>query len=177
MFEHATVARPYARGVFEQAREQKQLEPWSEALAILSGIVSDPTVRKLIHDPRIAVGRLTDLILSIGGDKFFPMVKNFVKLLIAAGRIQFAPEIARQFEELRAQTEGRSDIEIVTAYELSEEEGDRLAKAISKRLGKEVNVTTQVDKALIGGALIRMGDQVIDASVRGRLQQLSANFA
>ncbi|HYY16870.1 MAG TPA: F0F1 ATP synthase subunit delta [Gammaproteobacteria bacterium] len=177
MQEDTTIARPYAQAAFECAREQGQLEAWSKMLSFLSLLVADPTMRKIIQDPRIPRARLLELIFDIGGEYLLEQGRNFLKLLVEAGRIQLAPAIARLYEELRAEAERVVDVNVITAYALDNTQEQVIAEAVKKRTGKNVKVSTLVDRGLIGGVVVRIGDRVIDASVRGRLQQLASQLA
>jgi F-type H+-transporting ATPase subunit delta len=177
MQENTTIARPYAQAAFGYAREQGQLEAWSKVLSFLSLLVADPTMRKIIQDPRIPRARLLELIFDIGRDFLFEEGRNFSKLLIEAGRIQLAPAIARLYEELRAEAERVVDVDVITAYALDKAQEQMIAEAVKKRTGKQVKVATRIDRGLIGGVVVRIGDLVIDASLRGRLQQLASQLA
>ena len=172
MLENITIARPYAAAAFSQAHEDGDLDSWSGALEFLGYVVSDPDMRKVILDPRVGKARLTQLLLDIGGDRFGPLLRNFVGLLVENERVHLAADIGSVFEKLRAGAEGTVEIEMISAYALSEREQQRIANAVAKRLGRQVEVATRVDKDLIGGAVVRVGDLVLDASVRGRLNKL-----
>lgn len=177
MLENATVARPYATAVFEQARETGQVAEWSDLLALLSLLVSDPDLRGLIFNPRVTRQQLQELIFEIGGDVFSDAGRNLVKTLVQAERLQYAPYIKDLYERKRADAEGKVEVEVVTAYELDRRQQDDLAAAMAKRLGKQVQLTTSIDAFLIGGVVIRAGDSIIDASLRGRLAELRNELA
>jgi len=176
MQENLTIARPYAQAAYEQALTEGQLVAWSEALAFLAGVLSDPDMRRLVHDPRVGRQRLLDLLFELGGARFSASVRNFVKVLSAAQRLGVAGEIAQVFERHRADAENVANAEIVTAYPLAAAEESRIADAIRKRLGKEVRVRQRVDQTLIGGAVVRVGDTVFDVSLKGGLSQLANLF-
>ena len=172
MQEKTTIARPYAQAVFELAQETSTVDAWSGALALLNRIVSDPQMRLLVNNPKVSDQQLQDLVIEIAADAFSAQAKNFIKVLVAASRLQYAPQIAELFEAMRANAEGRIDVEVIAAYELDKTQEDDIAKGISARLGKTVRISSSVDETLIGGAVIRAGDSVIDASLRGRLTEL-----
>jgi F-type H+-transporting ATPase subunit delta len=176
MFENATIARPYGAAAFALAQERNELQAWSEGLALLSAVVMHPDMRRIISDPRIPKARLSELVLAIGGDRYLGAVRNFVKLLVRNGRLQVAPEIARLYEVKKAEAQGSVDVEVTSAFVLKPEESDKIAQALARRLSKTVNLSTRVDRKLIGGGVVRVGDLVIDASLRGRLNQLSHAF-
>ncbi len=177
MIETATIARPYAQAAFEQASEEDQLPRWSEVLQTLSQIVSDKTMRQVIHDPRISNERLTQLIMGIIGDKLTKTTSNFIRILVDAGRLTVATKIFEQFEEKRSIAEGKVEVHVLSAYPLSDDQKSKITQVMSKRLGKNVHVVSEVDQSLIGGAIIRAGDSVIDTSIKGRLQDLENLFA
>ncbi|MGQ0592456.1 MAG: F0F1 ATP synthase subunit delta [Gammaproteobacteria bacterium] len=177
MQETATVARPYAQAAFEHARGSGQGSEWSEGLAYLAALFSDPILRGLVHDPRIGRPRLTELIFDLAGERLTPDLRNFVRVLLDADRILIVPEIARLFAALVAEAAGMAEVEVISAFALEEGQQLAIARAVRRRAGKDIEVKTRIDPALIGGAVIRMGDLVIDASVRGRLQQLASQFA
>lgn len=177
MQETATVARPYAQAAFEHARGSGQGSAWSEGLAFLAALFSDPTLRALAHDPRIGRPRLTQLIFDLAGERLTPDLRNFVRVLLDADRILIVPEIARLYALLVAEAAGMAEVEVISAFALEEGQQLAIARAVRRRAGKDIDVKTRIDPALIGGAVIRMGDLVIDVSVRGRLQQLASQFA
>ncbi len=172
MLENATIARPYATAVFELAQETGQVEAWSAMLGLLSLIVSDNSLRALIANPKVSRQQLQELVFDVCGDELSGAGQNFVKVLVQAERLQYASYIKDLYEQLRAAAEGKVEVEVVTAYTLDERQQAGIADTISARLGKRVSVRTAVDETLIGGAVIRAGDAIIDASLRGRLGEL-----
>lgn len=173
MLEKTTIARPYAQAVFELAQETSGVSEWSDALAVLSQIVSDSQMRLLVNNPKISHEQLQDLVIGIGNDAFPQPFRNFVKVLVSASRLQYAPQVAELFEAMRAEAEGTIDVEVRAAYELDQAQEDNIARRISERLGKKVKISSTIDESLIGGAVIRAGDSVIDASLRGRLNEMA----
>lgn len=176
MLEKATIARPYAQAVFELARESDNASEWSGALALLSRIVSDKQMQLLTNNPKVSHQQLQDLVIEIAADSLSKQARNFVKVLVSAGRLQYAPQVASLFEAMKADAEGTVDVEVISAYELDQGQQDSIAKGISARLGKKVSISAMVDETLIGGAIIRAGDSVIDASLRGRLTKLGSDL-
>jgi F-type H+-transporting ATPase subunit delta len=175
--EKASLARPYARAAFEQARGEGSLGRWSEQLELLSLIASDPLMRRVIYSPKINNEQLAALVTELCSGRLTPSGGNFIRLLVDAGRLEVAPEIHRQFEQRRLEAEGRADVEVVSAYEIDAAQRARIRGLMARRLGREINLVARVDRALIGGAVIRSGDSVIDASVRGRLRVLGNQLA
>lgn len=173
MLENATIARPYATAVFELAQETGQVEAWSAMLGLLSLVVSDNSLRALIANPKVSRAQLQELVFDVCGEELSGAGQNFVKVLVQAERLQYASYVKDLYEQMRAAAEGKVEVEVVTAYTLDEQQRAAIADTISTRLGKQVTVRTSVDETLIGGAVIRAGDSIIDASLRGRLGELS----
>jgi F-type H+-transporting ATPase subunit delta len=174
MEERATLARPYALAVFKLAKERDQLELWSEMLVFLSAVAADATMKGVIADPRLKRGQVAELFIDIGGGRLSDRGQNFVRVLAESGRLGLLPEILALYEEERARAEQRQRIEIVSAYALSPKFKGLIGQAMQQRLGLAVDLGTRIDRDLIGGVVIRAGDLVIDASLRGRLQGLGA---
>ena len=177
MQENITSARPYARAVFEQARAEGELGLWSGMLDLLVRIVSDPLMRTLIKNPKVSHDQLTNILLDICGSSFNEKGKNFVRILVESRRLSVAGEIHRLYEKYKASAEGIAGVEVITAYPLEDSQHEQIKQIMTRRLGKKIEITTHVDQSLIGGAIIRAGDSVIDASLKGRLQQLSRIIA
>ena len=172
MLENSTIARPYATAVFELAQETGQVDEWSAMLGLLGLLTADEDMRQLITNPKVSRQQLQDLVLEVCGAGLSGLGRNLVKLLVRADRLQYAPYIKNQYEQMRATAEGKVEVEVVTAYELDRQQQDGIAEIVERRLGKQVNIKTSVEDSLIGGAVIRAGDSIIDASLRGRLTEL-----
>lgn len=172
----ATVARPYAKAAFETAVAQGDLSNWSKMLELLAWVVLDPRVESVIEDPRHAPGRTAEIIVELCGDQLDARGANFVALLAENGRLAALAEIFEQFEAARAEHERRVEVEIISAFALSDVQQGKLADALKKRLDREISITTSVDGSLIGGVIIHAGDTVIDGSLRGRLAQLESSL-
>jgi F-type H+-transporting ATPase subunit delta len=176
MAERVTTARPYAKAAFEYAREHKQFARWSQVLQIAAGVVSDAGVQKLLANPLVTAAQLVDLIADIAGNSLGKLdgeSRNFLEALAYNRRLGLLPEIAEVYETLRAEVENIADVQVVSAFPLEDKQRDRLAKALQKRLRCEIRLTCAVDPHLIGGAVVRAGDLVIDGSLRARLDQLA----
>ncbi len=173
MAEVSTIARPYALAAFKQAKEEKKLGEWSEMIEALALIVSDPLMKGLIANPGVKRDQLADLVIDVAGKALSDTGKNFVRVLLEKNRLKYLPEVRRIFEEERAESEGRSKVEVTSAFDLNEEQKKNITSAMSKRLGTKVDLSVKVDDALIGGVVIRAGDLVIDASLRGRMSRLA----
>ncbi|NIR61478.1 MAG: F0F1 ATP synthase subunit delta [Gammaproteobacteria bacterium] len=174
MSEIAAQARPYAQAVFKRARERTDFEGWSRMLQTAAQVAEDPRVRALIASPRVGSEELARVFLDICGDALGAEGGNLIRLLAENDRLAALPDIAALYELQRAEAEGTVEAQVISAYPLEERAERRIAEALKKRLGREVNITQRTDRALIAGAVVRAGDLVIDGSVRGRLARLAS---
>ena len=172
MDDPSALARPYGLAAFRQAQEEGTVEEWSATLELLTTIMQDATMRGLIVNPKVNNQQLAELIIDVGGDGISKTGGNFVRLMAENERLGEVAGVAAVFEAERAASEGRSHVEVTSAFALTEPQQNKIADSMSKRLGTEVDISVTVDKSLIGGVVIRAGDTVIDASLRGRLDQL-----
>ena len=180
MAEKATVARPYARAAFEYAREHGALGAWSKLLSIGAAVASEPGIGALLGNPRVGAAELVELVAGVAassGATVDAQSRNFLSLLAQGGRIGYLPEIAAQFETLRAEIENTLDVEVTTAMSLSEAQKAHLSDALAKRFGRTVRIEEKVDASLVGGAIVRAGDLVIDGSLQGRLVRLEQQMS
>ncbi len=173
MSELSTLARPYAEAVFRLAQGESDLAGWSSRLATLAAIVSDSQLARLNADPAMASDRVAALVIDVAGAPLGARGANFVKVLAENGRLSLLPVIAGQFETLKASAEGTLEATITSAQALAQEQIDALVAGLKAKFNRAVNVQVAVDPELIGGAVIAIGDQVIDGSVKGRLQRMS----
>jgi len=172
MAEPSTLARPYAKAVFELARDGNALTEWSAMLAGLAAAVRDPGVARAIGHPAIGHGQLAEVLIQAMGAKATDQSKNLLRLLSEYDRLKLAPMIAEQFEALRAEHERRVDVQIVSAVPVDAAQQKALVAAVQKKLDREVKVEWKTDPSLIAGAQIRAGDTVIDGSISGELARL-----
>lgn len=173
MAEIATIARPYAEAVFRLARQSDSFQQWSEVLKLASAITKDQTMQACMHNPKLTADQIGSLFLSVCGDKLNNAARNFVKLLVENGRLQALPKITEMFEQRRAEQEGVVEAQIYSAYPLDEQQRKDLVNIVENRFKRKVNTTIHIDPGLIGGAKIVVGDEVIDASVLGKLQAMA----
>jgi F-type H+-transporting ATPase subunit delta len=173
MSELSTLARPYAEAVFRMAQGENDLAGWSSRIATLAAIVADPQVARLIADPAVAAARVAGLVIEVAGGGLGERGANFVKVLAENDRLSVLPEIGTQFEALKANAEGTLEATITSAQELTQAQLADLVAGLKAKFSRAVNVQVAVDPELIGGAVIAIGDQVIDGSVKGRLQRMA----
>jgi F-type H+-transporting ATPase subunit delta len=171
-----TIARPYAEAIFARARETEQVATWSEALQTLSAFSADPDLAAQIGNPNVPRERLRDAILEVAGDGLSTEARNLVSLLAANNRLATLPEITRLFTELQTRHQGVRQVQVLSALEMTADEQKRLASALAKRLGAEVEMEVETDPSLIGGVEVRAGDLVIDGSVRAKLHKLATEL-
>ena len=172
MAERATIARPYAKAAFEYARDAKAFAQWSQGLALATEVVADPRVAELIKNPELTAADHASLVNDVVGERLDAGLKNFVRVLAENDRLLLLPEIAAHFEFLRSQAENTINVEVVSAVPLDAAQTEKLKQALDKRLKARVNMRNTVDAGLLGGAVIRAGDLVIDGSLKGRLERL-----
>jgi F-type H+-transporting ATPase subunit delta len=175
MSQTLTLARPYARAVFKMAREQQRMPQWSNLLNWAAHAVSQPEVNALLGNPGVSSQTLAELVVPPGDVD--PLFQQFLSVLAENRRLAVLPEIAGLFDSLRAEDEKIVRATITSATPLAEDEVAKLRASLVKRFGREVQVTTAVDAALIGGAVIDAGDVVIDGSLRSKLERLGAALA
>lgn len=172
MAELNTVARPYTKAVFEYAREAGALDQWSEMLATAAAVVSNETVDNVLSNPGLTHGQKAETVISVIAD-LDEQGKNLIQLLSENDRLSLLPEVSAQFEQLKADLQKTVEVAVTSAYELDEQQQQKLTQALSTKLGQDVSLTTEIDKSIIGGVIIRTDDLVIDGSLRGRLAKLA----
>ena len=177
MESNTKTARPYAIAAFKQAQEEGDPQRWSQMMSLLTTVTDDPTMKGLVSNPKVKRDELANLIIDVCGDGLTETGRNFVRILTENRRLNAMHDIASAFEEECARVERRSDVAVTSAHELSPAEQNDINVAMTKRLGTKVDLSLRVDPALIGGVIIRSGDMVIDASIRGRLDQLTQTLA
>jgi F-type H+-transporting ATPase subunit delta len=173
MAEISTIARPYATAVFNFANESKGLSNWSDTLVLLSAVIQDEHIKSIIEDSKVLDSDREDLILNVCKGKLDENGSNFVKLLVENKRLLILPEISQFFEELKADAEGLIEAEIIMAEKPNQKTVDDLLKSLEKKFNKKIEGKVVIDKNIIGGTKIVVGDSVIDASVRAQLDNLA----
>ena len=172
MADRATIARPYARAAFNHASGAKDFASWSKLLGSAATAAQDSRVSRLIGNPHVTSDELVDLLGGMSKQAAGDHGKNFLRALAANRRLALLPHIAAHYEKLRAEVEGVVDVEVIAAREIAQPQQKKLEAALAKRLGREVRMHTRIDESLIGGAIVRAGDLVIDGSLKGRLERL-----
>lgn len=173
MSKNRTFARPYAKAVFELAQSEGAFPKWSEMLENAAMIASDKQFHSLAKNPRFSLQELIGLFDSIGQKIYSDEMKNFIRILGKFKRLSLLPEIALLYEEMRAVAERVVNVELISAQPLDDKLRERFIQVLMKRMSCNIALECQVDKGILGGAIIRAGDLVIDGSIRGRLAKLS----
>jgi len=172
MAERATVARPYAKAAFAYAREAGALDKWSVWLQTAATIVGSDEYEQLASSPNVSDEQLLELIVGICGDRLDTQGRALLDLLAENDRVGYVPEGAAHFEELKSEDQNVADVEIVSAVPLDAAQQQRLAGALRTRLRRDVRLHCTVDPALVGGAVVRSGDLLIDGSLANKLERL-----
>lgn len=154
----------------------KALDNWSKMLTLSAAVASNESVAALLKSPALSSDQIADSFLRVCGDELDAKGKNFISLLAENKRLVLLPQIAQLYDALKANQEKSVDVEITTAFEISSEIATKLAEALKARLQREIKLATSVDVSLIGGAIIRAGDTVIDSSIRGKLSKLAESM-
>ena len=172
MAEPSTIARPYAEAAFRLADAGNALGKWSAMIAALAQVAADGRVQQAIADPARSDAQAAGVFISILAGKLDGEAENFVRVLAENKRLGLLSEIRSQFEALKDEREGVVEAEVHSAFELTEAQAADLAQRLEKRTGRKVRTQVKVDKDLIGGVKVVIGDKVIDGSARGQLGAL-----
>lgn len=170
---NTTLARPYAKAAFEYALMHKALQAWSTFLQTAAAIISDDNIARVLHDPRTKSAELAEFILEVCRVESGSGMQNFIKLLTVNRRLSVLPDIERFYEIYRSEVERQIDVKVTSAFPLTSAEQKQIAETLESQQDQRVVLHCDIDKTLLGGAVIRMGDVVIDGSVRGKLARLA----
>ena len=174
---NTTVARPYAKAAFEYALQHHALAQWSDMLRYAALVVEDKHVQPLLIHPKVSQEQIAELILEICAKAFDQQGENFIRLLAVEHRLAALPEIVKLYEYYRAEQERVVTAEVTSAFPLDAQAQAQMAEALAKRVQREIKLHCEVDSQLIGGAIIKIGDFVIDGSVRGKLARIASTLA
>ncbi|MDT8437904.1 MAG: F0F1 ATP synthase subunit delta [Wenzhouxiangellaceae bacterium] len=172
MLAAATLARPYARAAFDVAAHKEAVDDWSRMLELASQVVSSASFGPLLGHPKIGQNELLAVFGDVLGEAADAGFSGFLKVLMHYRRLDLLPEITAQFEALKRAREHKLKVSVTSAIELDADQLGKLGQRLQQRFGSDIEMETQIDDSLIGGLIVRAGDKVIDASVRGRLEQL-----
>lgn len=172
-----TIARPYAKAAFEFALDKSQLQQWADLLDVLSLVSLDPAVQEIIQRPAVCPEKLAALFINISQKKIDEAGKNFVRLLAKNKRLLILPDIKLTFDALKAEQEKSLEVSVISFSSMSDEQKKALADSLKRRLKRDIHINESIDKSILGGAIIRAGDLVLDGSVRGKLEKLKHEIA
>ncbi len=175
MAENVTVARPYAEAAFELAKAAGALAAWQTALERMAAAAADLQMLECVADPRVAPAALAELFLGVAGELSAEQ-RNFVSVLVDNRRLDVLPEISKLFGELKNALEGTHDAVVSSAFPLDTAQLAKLVADLENKLGYKIQATVELAPELIGGVRIALGDQVIDASVRGKLNAMAVSL-
>jgi F-type H+-transporting ATPase subunit delta len=173
MAELATVARPYAEALFRVA-QSGNLEAWSDLVSELAQVGANPDVQAFAANPNVTARDLVATLTSLVKSPVTPEATNFLTMLAENGRVSLLPQIGAQFQVLKNAQAGAADAEIASAFALNDAQVAELVSVLEKKFGRKLNPTVTVDPSLIGGVRVLVGDEVLDTSVRAKLQQMHA---
>ena len=174
MAENVTIARPYAEAAFQLAREAGALPAWADALGYMAAAAADPAVRQLLTDPtRTSIDRGFLFLAAVPGD-LTEEQRSFVRVLAQNNRLSLLPEVSEQFVSLKNDHERNAVAYISSAFPMDDATVARLLADLEPRFGRRLEARVSVDKELIGGVKVAVGDEVIDASVRGKLAAMAS---
>ena len=177
MSELTTAARPYARAVFEMAESAGSLGEWSEMLDFMGMVAGNEEVSALLETPKMAKQAGADAFVQLCDGKLNDQAKNLVNMLAENNRLSLLPEMSAIYEVLKDEAEGSVEAIVTSAKALTETEEKSISDALKKRLGRDVKIKVSIDEALLGGAIIRAGDLVIDGTLKGRLAKMTSSMA
>lgn len=179
MSDSTTVARPYAKAIFEHALGENKLAEWSEFLLILAQAILNLQVQEFISNPAVQMSQQIELLQTICGKMAndSDSLNNLIALLTTNKRLMLLPDIKALYEQHRADQEKTLSVEVISFSEVSTAQQQKLAESLGQRLKRKISLKISIDPSLLGGAVIRAGDLVIDGSVRGKLNKLSTGLA
>jgi len=173
MAESVTIARPYAQAVFRLARESKALAAWSDRLQRLAAVAQDTEMAQVVGNPKFSAKQVADLFVSLSGEAGNQELASFIGILAQNERLDVLAQIQEIYEQLKSAEEGVKDVVVTSAYPLDDAQLKNLMSQLETHFGSKLQPHVQVDAALIGGVKVAVGDQVLDASVRGKLDAMA----
>lgn len=173
MAESVTIARPYAEAVFRMARDAGALAGWSEKLRLLAAVARDAEMNAIVGNPKFSAEQVAQLFISVAGDAGNPELGNFIRVLAENERLAVLPEISEIYEQLKSAEEGVKEALIESAYPLDDAQLKNLTSQLEAHFGTKLQPQVAVQPELIGGIKVAVGDQVLDASVRGKLEAMA----
>ena len=177
MADNATIARPYAKAVFDYAQESNSFDEWTTALDQLAVISGDESFSAVVNDPRVEDSKVTQLLIDLSKDVLPAGGTNFITLLVQNERLDSLHDVQQQYADLVAKAKAIVTADVTTAIALSEDQKSSLIQALEQRLGQKVVLEETIDASLIGGAIVKTGDLVIDGTAKGRIEKLTSTLS
>ena len=174
MAELATIARPYAEALFKASSNGADLNSTVAWVEELAAIAADPQLRQLADNPKVTVEQVLDVITGVARSALPDAARNFLRVIIENGRLDALPEVAVQFRGIVNRLNGSSDAIVYSAFPVEDAALNDISAALQKRFGRKLNLSVKIDASLIGGVRVVVGDEVLDASVKARLEQMKA---
>lgn len=171
MVELSTIARPYAEAAYEVAKASN-LQQWSDWMESWSTVAGNPDIKLLVDNPKVTDEQVLEVFAELSKTPTEAQARNFLSTLVENGRLLALPEIANQFTTLKNADAGSAEAVIASAYAMEDAEVQNIAEALEKKFGRKLNITVKVEESLIGGIRVTVGDQVLDSSVRGKLNAM-----
>jgi F-type H+-transporting ATPase subunit delta len=173
MAEKTTLARPYAKAIFDLACQDNDIDSWMEKLQLLSEVSSIDELQDVIKNPEVKLDDIVSIFKDICKDNLDEKAINLIRLAGENGRLDLFPQIASEFAILKSDAQGTMEAEIISAYAVNATQKKLITDSLIKRFNKDVSITTTIDKSLVGGIVIRAGDLVIDGSVSNQIQKIT----
>ncbi|RRJ82623.1 F0F1 ATP synthase subunit delta [Aestuariirhabdus litorea] len=173
MAELTTVARPYAKAAFEAAQDSGDLDLWAGMLQLGAAVAKDDSMKLFLDYPALSREQKAAAFVDVCEGKLNEEAKNLFTVMAENNRLGLLPEVSALFENFKAQQEKQIDVKVETAFDMSDKQQSALAQALSKKLDRKVNLSSETHAELIGGVVIRAADLVIDASVRSKISKLA----
>jgi len=173
MADNASIARPYAKAVFDLAQETGSFEAWTSALDNLTVISNDESFSTMVNAPRVSDSEISDLLVYLAKESLPDGGTNLINLLVQNDRLDVLPDIGQQYGDLVAKAKATINAKVRSAMALTEDQKSSLSSALEARLGMKVELEETIDASLVGGAIIKAGDLVIDGSAKGRIEKLT----
>lgn len=177
MAELTTLARPYAKAAFDFAKNAGEVNQWQEYLAFAAGLLKNAEFAEYLSRPDMTADKQLDAVVKVSNDSFTEFFKNFLSQLAQNARLPLLPAIRDEFELLKSASDNELVAEVETAFALTDEQSSSLQAVLEKHFGNTVVMNVEVNPELLAGAVIRVGDQVIDDSAKGRLKKLKTKLA
>ena len=168
-----TLARPYAKAAFELASADNATDRWNEMLSLASALVTEETIASLLESPQLTSNQVVQVLSDAGGEAFDSRFRDFLKVVSENKRFSLLPEVTDLYQRLREEADKLLRVKVVSAFELEEDQATRMKDALARRYDREILLESEVDKSVIGGAVIYADGQVIDGSLKDRLAKLS----